>query len=157
MQFCLSARRCAVVRCFWPWVKNLPGGKIIAQTASQTRMTVQRSVILDELRKLNTHPTADELYHIVRKRLPRISLGTVYRNLEHLAQSETIRKLNIGENIKRFDGCCHKHHHATCLACGRIYDIPVAPLPEEPRPEVPGFIVTGANIFFEGYCTGCRS
>ncbi len=129
----------------------------MAQTAPQTRMTVQRSVILDELRKLNTHPTADELYNIVRKRLPRISLGTVYRNLEHLAQSETILKLNIGENIKRFDGCCDKHHHATCLVCGRIYDIPLEDMPEEPRPKVPGFTVTGANIFFEGYCTGCRS
>ena len=129
----------------------------MAQTAPQTRMTVQRSVILDELRKLDTHPTADELYHIVRKRLPRISLGTVYRNLEHLAQTETILKLNIGENIKRFDGYCHKHHHATCLVCGRIYDIPAEGLPEEPRPAVPGFTVTGANIFFEGYCTGCRS
>lgn len=120
-------------------------------------MTVQRSVILDELRKLDTHPTADELYHIVRKRLPRISLGTVYRNLEHLAQSETILKLNVGENVKRFDGCRHKHHHATCLVCSRIYDILAEDLPEEPRPVVPGFTVTGVNIFFEGYCAGCRS
>ena len=47
----------------------------------QTRMTRQRAVILEELRKVKTHPTADELYSIVRERLPRISLGTVYRNL----------------------------------------------------------------------------
>ena len=44
-------------------------------------MTRQRAVILEELRKLTTHPTADELYQIVRARMPRISLGTVYRNL----------------------------------------------------------------------------
>ena len=49
----------------------------MAQT--QTRMTRQRAVILEELRKLKSHPTADELYSIVRERLPRISLGTVYR------------------------------------------------------------------------------
>lgn len=119
-------------------------------------MTVQRAVILDELRKLDTHPTADELYHIVRKRLPRISLGTVYRNLEHLALSNTILKLSVGDNLKRFDGCCTKHHHAACLICGRIYDVPPQNLPL-PAPELPGFTVTNANIFFEGYCDGCRA
>ena len=122
--------------------------------ATQSRMTVQRSVILDEVRKLTTHPTADELYHIVRKRLPRISLGTVYRNLDYLAQNNDILKLNINENIKRFDGCLEKHHHASCLACGQIFDIPACGLPEL-MPEVPGFNVTGANVFFEGYCSGC--
>ncbi len=124
--------------------------------APQTRMTVQRSVILDELRKLKTHPTADELYHVVRKRLPRISLGTVYRNLEHLAHTKAILKLNIGGNIKRFDGCCDKHNHATCLACGRIFDVPIMDLPEI-APALPEFVVTGASISFEGYCAGCRS
>ena len=119
-------------------------------------MTVQRAVILEELRKLNTHPTADELYHIVRKRLPRISLGTVYRNLELLAGGKVIIKLNSGDNIKRFDGFCHKHYHATCLACGRIYDVPAQNLPEL-EPDTPGFTVTGAQVFFEGYCTGCST
>ncbi len=119
-------------------------------------MTVQRSVILDELRKLDTHPTADELYHVVRKRLPRISLGTVYRNLEHLAQNSTILKLNIGDNIKRFDGCCHKHYHATCLNCGRIFDIAAQRVPNLEL-ELPGFIVTETNLSFEGYCAGCAS
>lgn len=57
----------------------------------QTRMTRQRAVILEELRKTATHPTADELYSIVRRRLPRISLGTVYRNLDFLADSGEIR------------------------------------------------------------------
>ena len=110
---------------------------------------------MDELRKLNTHPTADELYHIVRKRLPRISLGTVYRNLEYLAQSKAILKLNINDNIKRFDGCLAEHHHATCLACGRILDIPAQDVPDL-APKLPAFTVTAANVFFEGYCAGCR-
>ena len=59
----------------------------------QTRMTRQRAVILEELRKLTSHPTADELYQIVRTRMPRISLGTVYRNLCFLSDSGTILKL----------------------------------------------------------------
>ena len=59
------------------------------------RMTRQREVILEELRKVNTHPSADEIYEMVRKRLPRISLGTVYRNLEILSKSGDIKKLII--------------------------------------------------------------
>ena len=59
----------------------------------QTRMTRQRAVILEELRKTKSHPTADELYSIVRERLPRISLGTVYRNLDFLAETGEILKL----------------------------------------------------------------
>ena len=57
----------------------------------QTRMTRQRMVILEELRKVKTHPTADELYAMVRTRMPRISLGTVYRNLDFLTESKEIR------------------------------------------------------------------
>ena len=59
----------------------------------QTRMTRQRMVILEELRKVKTHPTADELYAMVRTRMPRISLGTVYRNLDFLTESKEILKL----------------------------------------------------------------
>ena len=55
--------------------------------------TVQRKVIVDELRKLKCHPTADELYEVVRRKLPRISLGTVYRNLEVLSANGEIQSL----------------------------------------------------------------
>ena len=58
------------------------------------RITKQRQVILEELRKLNTHPSADEIYKVVRRRLPRISLGTVYRNLEVLVQMGEIQNWN---------------------------------------------------------------
>ena len=69
----------------------------------QTRMTRQRMVILEELRKVKTHPTADELYAMVRTRMPRISLGTVYRNLDFLTESKEILKLESAGSIRRFD------------------------------------------------------
>ncbi|MGE5577510.1 MAG: Fur family transcriptional regulator, partial [Syntrophothermus sp.] len=53
-------------------------------------MTRQRQIILEELKNVTTHPTADEVYEMVRRRLPRISLGTVYRNLELLAEEGII-------------------------------------------------------------------
>ena len=66
----------------------------------QTRMTRQRMVILEELRKVKTHPTADELYAMVRTRMPRISLGTVYRNLDFLTESKEILKLESAGSIR---------------------------------------------------------
>lgn len=89
----------------------------------QTRMTRQRAVILEELRKTKSHPTADELYSIVRERLPRISLGTVYRNLDFLADSGEIRRLEAAGSTKRFDGDISWHQHVRCLRCGRIGDV----------------------------------
>ncbi len=56
------------------------------------RITRQRRVILEELRRVNNHPSADEIYEIVRRRMPRISLGTVYRNLEMLTELGEIQK-----------------------------------------------------------------
>ena len=72
--------------------------------------TVQRRVIMDELRALKTHPTADELYRIVRIRLPKISLGTVYRNLSILAESGMIRRLDSAGRQTRFDADISPHY-----------------------------------------------
>ena len=67
-------------------------------------MTRQRPVILEELKNLTTHPTADELYSMVRRRLPRISLGTVYRNLEILSEMGLAQKLESAGAQRRYGG-----------------------------------------------------
>lgn len=85
--------------------------------------TNQRRIILEELRKLRTHPTADELYVIVRQRLPQISLGTVYRNLELLSEAGEILKLELCGKQKRFDGNIERHFHKRCSICGAVEDI----------------------------------
>ena len=87
------------------------------------RMTKQREIILEELKKLRTHPTASELYDIVRTKLPKISLGTVYRNLEILAEMGMIKKLEIAGKEKRWDGDISKHYHFRCMKCGKVEDI----------------------------------
>lgn len=94
------------------------------QSEKTMRMTRQRRIILRELRKVKTHPSADELYEIVRQYLPRISLGTVYRNLEMLSKIGEIRKIEVGGAIKRFDGNTTEHYHVRCMVCGRIEDVP---------------------------------
>ncbi|MBQ4567087.1 MAG: transcriptional repressor [Desulfovibrio sp.] len=125
----------------------------------QTRMTRQRAVILEELRKSRSHPTADELYSIVRERLPRISLGTVYRNLDFLADSGEIRRLESAGTIKRFDGNMHHHQHVRCVSCGCIGDVmPPLPTPDFDEMTVEGFsAIHNARVEFDGLCDACAS
>ena len=121
------------------------------------RMTRQRRVILEELRKVDTHPSADEVYEIVRKRLPRISLGTVYRNLEILSESGDIQKLEPGCSLKRFDGNPSEHCHIRCIRCDRIADAPMAPDLEIDLKRVNStdFEIIGHRLEFIGVCPEC--
>ncbi|MGD8562758.1 MAG: transcriptional repressor [Desulfarculaceae bacterium] len=122
------------------------------------RMTKQRRVILDELKKLKTHPTAGELCKIVRKRLPHISLGTVYRNLEILSRRGVIQKLDVGGVEMRFDGNIDNHYHLRCVECGKVFDVDMSPMPDlEQRLESwTGFRVLGHNLEFVGLCPQCN-
>ena len=90
---------------------------------SNMRLTSQRQVIFEELIKVKSHPTANEVYDMVRKRLPRIGLGTVYRNLNLLAELGIIRRLEVGGEQKLFDGDISPHYHIRCIKCNRVDDI----------------------------------
>lgn len=120
--------------------------------------TTQRRVILDELRKLKTHPTADELYAIVRSKLPQISLGTVYRNLEQLSASGTIQKLELAGKQKRFDGEVNRHYHIRCTKCDCIEDIPEAEMIEIDRKlseMIESMQFEGYRLELNGKCSKC--
>ena len=122
------------------------------------RNTKQRQVILEELRMHKSHPTASELYQVVRRRLPKISLGTVYRNLELLSQNKTIRKLEIVGSEARFDGETRQHHHARCTECGAVDDL--FDLPEDidlqHYKSLDNYDVQGYRIEFYGLCPRCK-
>ena len=122
------------------------------------RMTRQRKVILEELRKLKHHPSADEIYETVRKRIPRISLGTVYRNLEILSQWGLAQRLDLAGNRRRFDGSTEEHYHVRCIRCGEVEDVPVEPLKtlEESARANTDFEIIGHRLNFLGVCPGCR-
>lgn len=124
---------------------------------SKFRMTLQRRVILEELRKQNNHPSADELYDRVRAKLPRISLGTVYRNLEILTELGEIQTLELSGSIKRYDGIPKKHYHIRCVQCGRVDDAPIAPL-NQIEDELYGstvYTIIGHRLEFTGLCPSC--
>lgn len=123
-------------------------------------MTHQREVILDELKRTRTHPTADELYTSVKKRLPRISLATVYRNLETLSGAGLVSKLEITGRQKRFDWNQEPHDHVTCTECQRIDDI-IPPLSGAGQlcdipVEKHGYQLTGWRVEYYGICPDCQ-
>lgn len=128
------------------------------QTSPKLRMTTQRQVILEELRKLKSHPTAGELCQIVRQRLPRISLGTVYRNLEILSRSGVVLKLDVAGLEMRFDGTVDNHYHVRCLDCGRVADVEMGLLEglEQTISQHSDFEVLGHRLEFVGHCPACR-
>jgi len=122
------------------------------------RNTRQRQAILEELREMRSHPTAGELYRSVRQRLPRISLGTVYRNLDILAETGQVVKLASADQEARYDGNPAPHAHLQCEACGRIEDVElvVPALAELARSEIHGYRISTYSLLFAGMCPACR-
>ncbi len=122
------------------------------------RMTNQRRIILEEIRKVASHPTADEIFRTVRKRLPKISLATVYRNLEILSEFGMIRKLDLAGTQKRFDGYTENHYHVRCVECGRVDDVCLEPDPviEQAAQGVTDYDVLSHRLEFLGVCAECK-
>jgi Fur family ferric uptake transcriptional regulator len=122
------------------------------------RLTNQRRIIMEQLQSVTSHPTADEIYGMVREKMPRISLGTVYRNLEVLSTLGLVRKLENAAGQKRFDGDMSPHHHIRCDVCGRVGDIFDAPdISGIEAGVTTDFEITGVSLEFSGICPGCRT
>ena len=129
----------------------------IMQKTKHTRTTQQRMLILEELRSQKNHPSADEIYDRVRKKLPRISLGTVYRNLEVLSHLGEIQELKLSGSLKRYDWNPNKHYHIRCVRCDRVDDAPLAPMNqiEDELYQATVFEIIGHNLEFTGLCPDC--
>ena len=114
---------------------------------------------MEEIRKVNTHPTADGVYEMVRKRLPRISLGTVYRNLEILSSCGLIQKMGPVSSQMRFDGNTSGHYHIRCVYCDRVEDAPIATVYriEDEMREVTHYALIGHTLEFVGVCPECAN
>lgn len=125
----------------------------------KSRMTHQRRVILEELRKVKTHPNADEVYDLVRKVLPRISLGTVYRNLEMLSACGLIQKIGPISSQMRYDSDTENHYHLRCIRCGKAVDAPIATLDDLDNlsHELSDFTILGHRLEFIGICSECAN
>lgn len=119
----------------------------------------QRELIHNTLMDHQIHPTADTIYSIVREQNPTISLGTVYRNLNMLADNGRIMRISVPNGGDRFDGRCDEHYHIICEVCGELSDMEIN-FPEELDKEIRSkteFQVTGHQLLISGICKKCQA
>jgi Fe2+ or Zn2+ uptake regulation protein len=121
-------------------------------------MTRQRAAVYEYLGSVEHHPTAEEVFLNVKRRVPKISLATVYKNLEALVACEAITKLSYGDGSARYDIRTDHHYHTRCLDCGRMWDLEAArgkPALEQIKPH-PGFTVSDFRLELLGHCKDCK-
>lgn len=123
------------------------------------RKTIQNSVIYAAVNRLANHPTAEEVYAEVVKEYPSVSRGTVYRNLNRLAEEGKIGKPDLPVSPERYDHKCLPHYHVKCERCGRLFDVDAEQISGlEKRIKNPnGFLLTGYDILFKGICPACQA
>jgi Fe2+ or Zn2+ uptake regulation protein len=119
------------------------------------RLTPQRAAIYSALAGTASHPTADDLYRVVKRRHPMISRNTVYYTLGVLQRNGLVREVHIGHEGARFDANMALHHHLICLSCRQIQDVTDKTL-DRLTVSRHGFQVLGHRVEFHGYCVGCR-
>lgn len=124
----------------------------------QIKYSRQREIILHTVLRACNHPTADWVYQQVKKDCPNISLATVYRNLNQLAEAGKILKLSAGEGGDRFDRTTSGHYHMYCTACGGVFDVDIPYLEtlNQMAEHNTNFAILSHNIQFAGLCDTCN-
>jgi Fur family transcriptional regulator, peroxide stress response regulator len=124
--------------------------------AKQHRHTRQLEVIWQAIKGDTSHPTADQVFLKVRRQLPSISLGTVYRNLQKLVDEGKLQILTL-ERAQHFDSLVTSHQHFICERCERVYDVLLDSRERRLLSRLPnaGFTVTSHQLSFFGRCKEC--
>ena len=124
----------------------------------ERRKTKQRIAILEVLTGVRTHPSADWIYDEVRKKLPHISKGTIYRNLKVLEEEGAILELNVDGIVGRYEIRQNNHYHFICEKCGRIFDLnePAETKLNMKYAKKTGFKITHHQLEFHGLCKDCQ-
>ncbi len=122
-------------------------------------LTSQRRAVLEALKDFKGHPSAEEVYLVVKKKNPRVALGTVYQALSVLEEIGLIEAKHWSESPVRYDLNTEPHHDVRCIRCGEVSEIPgvefedFATRIQENTP----YEVTNASLVIEGVCPGCQS
>lgn len=136
--------------------------KIIEQFRSaDLKLTSQRKAILDVLyMNEGNHLSAEDVYILLKNKLPEVGLATIYRTLELLYELRMANKLNFGDNIARYEliSMEREHHHLICVQCGKVeeidYDL-IRPIKGKIRSSY-DFQLTDQCLVFQGICAMCR-
>lgn len=125
----------------------------------KTRYSKQRELIFENLKSRYDHPTAETIYSDLKIEHPGLSLGTVYRNLNFLADAGLIQKLDVGHQMVHFDADMHPHYHFICEHCHNVYDIE-ANLNDTVSNEIQSLTkhqIKDVNMIFTGVCQHCQN
>lgn len=121
------------------------------------RLTKQRREVYETLLETRDHPNAVQVFNRVQRKMPTISLATVYNCLETLTQCGLVRQVNFDRGPSRFCPNTHEHAHFICTGCGGVHDVELSPSPELSRlwqlPE--DTLVTHCEISLRGVCRQC--
>ena len=123
------------------------------------RNTLQRELVLQTVRRLHTHATADEIYAELIREHPSVGRGTVYRNLAILEEEGKILKVEVPGEAARYDFTVGAHYHIRCVQCRRIYDVDMDPLEdlEQRIKDKHGFAFLNWKLSFTGICPACQT
>lgn len=129
----------------------------------QKRNTIQKKLVLEAVTELQNHPTAEEVHRYIIDIYKNISKGTVYRNLNILAEEQKLIKVLVMDGADRFDHNTVEHNHIKCEICSNCYDIPYPIQPianiddiNNELSQESGFIIKGYEVLFRGICPKCR-
>lgn len=119
------------------------------------RYSKQRELVLKTVMDNLIHPTAQEIYNMTREKDPTISMGTVYRNLNLLAEQGKILRIKVPGGADRYDGTIEPHNHAVCTKCGMVMDYTFDFDGLSSQLEKSGFKCEELNITVRGTCKNC--
>ncbi len=123
------------------------------------RQSKKRDAMLSLLRGTKSHPSADWLYHQMRRSFPDISLGTVYRNLGQLTQIGLVKSVGVVDGQERFDADMSPHSHFVCRCCGAVLDLPPCVAEEEVAAQCTrqGLRAESSELLVYGVCSACAA
>ena len=129
-----------------------------AQRATPPGLTRQRKVVLEVVRSVDHHPTAAEVFHAARRKMPGISFATVYNSLRFLKEAGLVREIAFGNGASRYDRETERHDHAICSACGKLVDFDLSGTVGLTRSaaRASGFKAESVQLTLVGLCPGCR-
>ncbi len=124
----------------------------------ETRKTIQMDLVLQTVRALHGHVTADEVYAVIHRQQPTVSKGTVYRNLSKLVEMGEIKRVEIPDGPDRFDFTTKEHYHVCCICCHKVFDVDmeaISDLKDRIR-DTHGIQFLDYDILFKGICPECQ-
>ena len=123
------------------------------------KATPQRLAVFKALEGNRSHPSAEDIYKIIHKDFPTVSLTTIYRTLETLVQMGELAELQLVKGFRNYDPDTSHHHHIVCTVCGRVEDVFMR-CPEElelPEEIKRSFVVEDCRVIFYGKCDRCQN